>query len=183
MLPGLSAKSSFHQRALETRIRQRISAFVTVVPGVPFHPMPRNFVARSLRIESFPQLAIAHRLFRSSQPAATLPAAQPLCNSVFDIRGISMQLDPTAFPERFKGANSRRQLHPIVRRLCLAAAQLPLDFTELQQYTPATGTGITTAGAISMDNDVFQGSLLRGALFVVGSTRPLTTRRRCGRHN
>jgi hypothetical protein len=139
-------------RLFEAGAGQCVHTFVIRVAGVSLDPAPFKPVTDSQRIEAAPQILIFHRLFDGSFPAAALPTMDPLTDAFLHILRIGIDTRADQLRERLQRLDHREQLHSVVRRGRLAAAQFCFDIAETQQGTPATGTRISTASTIRIDS-------------------------------
>src|SRR5690348_10362907 len=89
----------------------------------------------------------------------------PAFDALLHVLRIEIELDVAGARERLERADDGRQLHPVVRRLRLAAEDLLLASVELQQRAPATGAGIALACAVGINDDAAHCSVLRASRF------------------
>ena len=115
---------------------------------MPFHPAPLNVVAADQVVEPLPKIGVLHFLLVGSPPAVALPIVNPLCDSVANIRAVSMNDDGTGALQRGKCGNHGGEFHLIVGRELFAAKKLKLVFAPDQKGPPAAHARILLAGAV-----------------------------------
>src|SRR5882724_6642904 len=78
--------SAIHHQSLGQSLpRQRVGALVELVAGMPLHPAPVDLMAQARGVEPLPEVVVLHRLLVGGQPAAPLPAVDPLVDALLDI--------------------------------------------------------------------------------------------------
>jgi len=135
---------------------ERVDAVVLRVPAVAFDPLPFDAVRLTCLDQFLPELGVLHRLFVRGSPAIPLPIVDPARNAVADILAVGMEFDPARTIQRFEAANRREQLHPVVGRERLAAAQFTLLFAHPQKHGPAPRARVSAAGAVGEQLDFRQ---------------------------
>ena len=122
---------------------ERVDPFVELDSIVALDENPLDLVARNFDEQLLPELAILDGLLRGVAPAVRLPRGQPpLGEAVHHVAGIKVDLHPAASGQRAKPFDDAHQLHPVVRRVALAAAQLALSGAHDEQRGPAAGSWI-----------------------------------------
>ena len=101
--------------------------------------------------QALPQVLVLHRIAAAGAPAASHPVRQPLKDTLPDVLRIGPQQHGAGSRQCLERRDRRHQLHPVVGGVQLAAGQLALARIEAQQGGPATGAGISQAGAVGAD--------------------------------
>ena len=123
--------------------------------GIGYH-----FVIGNGGVQGLPQIRILDRFFIRCFPAVPLPVVDPAGDTLAHILGVGMQVDMAALVERIERLDCGHQLHAIVGGHGLATAQLLFRTATHQQCPPAARAGITPAGAIGINRNLFQVRLL-----------------------
>src|SRR5688572_1655959 len=134
-------------------VRESVGPLVCGVAGVAFHPMPFYLVARHRPVELAPEVHVLHRLPVRGEPAAALPASDPLRDALHHVQRIGVEAHPARALERIEGPDHRRELHPVVGGLRFPAPEFLLYAFRAEQRAPAAGAGIAAAGAVAVDLD------------------------------
>src|ERR1041385_9290456 len=81
---------------------------------VALHPVPFYLVPRRRPVELAPEILVLHRLLVRGEPAAALPARDPLRDALHHVERIGVEADLARALERVERADYRGQLHPVV---------------------------------------------------------------------
>ena len=140
-------------RLFETGTSQGVHTLILRMAVMPPHPVPFNRMTRSQCIEATPQILILDRVFPGSFPTSLLPTVDPLTDAFLDILRIG--IDPRFHRprERLQRLDDRQQLHAVVRRRRLPAAQFRFSRAAAQKSAPAARPGVSAASAIRIDID------------------------------
>src|SRR6478672_5632258 len=130
-----------------------IGAFVLRVTGVTLHPVPMHLVMSERFVEALPEVDVFHRFFIRRAPAVFLRAVDPRGDAAPDIFTVGMKIDHARSFERFQSRNRGHQLHAIVGGVRFATFEFFFVIAESQYRSPATGTRVSGAGAVSIDGD------------------------------
>src|SRR5512139_3052164 len=121
---------------------------------VPLHPVPIDSMGRRDIEQRLPKFGILHWFLVRSPPPIAPPAMDPLGDPVPDIIAVRPKLDVARLLQGTERFDCSRQLHAIVGRQLVAAANLALLSVGAQNGSPSTGAGVSFAGAICKDFDV-----------------------------
>src|SRR6185312_8487087 len=121
--------------------------------GVPLHPVPMHLVMAERFVEALPEVDVFHRFFIRRAPAVFLPAVDPRRDAAPEIFTVGMKIDGARSFERLQSRNRGHQLHAIVGGVRFAAFEFFFVIAESQYRSPATGTRVSGAGAVSIDGD------------------------------
>src|SRR5690606_17289163 len=99
-----------------------------------------------------PQVVVLHRLLVGGQPAALLPAVDPLVDALPDVLAVGVQLDLAGLGQRLQRLDRGHQLHAAVGGVELPAADLLGLVAVLQDGAPAARPGIARARAVGVDH-------------------------------
>jgi len=124
-------------------------------------PMPGDVVVSRLRIQKTPEIGIFDRLLIGRAPTFGLPVRDPLCDAVYHVATICIEIHCAPPLERLKRSNRRGQLHAVVGSVCFAAKNFFSLIVVKQNRSPATGPWIAAASTIRIDPDAtgFSGTL------------------------
>src|SRR5438067_3724528 len=92
----------------------------------------------------------------------------PLRDPVLEIAGVGVDFDRGRTIERFKRADRRHELHPVVGGESLAPRQLLLPALIFEDGAPPARAGIAGTGAVGMDDDL---AVVHAAGFASRSSR------------
>src|SRR3954447_4293981 len=125
-----------------------VDEVVHLVPGMPLHPSKADVATiPDGDDERLPQVAVRHRLLGAVHPAAAQPAPPPgVPKAVHDVGRVADDGERTVqCPDRLE---RRPDLHPLVRRLLVAAVRLtPVT----SRPRPTARTGVARAGPVGPD--------------------------------
>ena len=119
-----------------------VGALVHCVAGVAVDPAPVDRVARRAGVEPAPQVFVLDRLLVGGAPAVALPAVNPLRHAAAQILRVGVQLDRARAGQRLQRHDRRHDLHAVVGRQRLAAAQRLLALAPGEDRAPAAGAGV-----------------------------------------
>src|SRR5262245_33125074 len=145
--------------------------------GVPAQPVPLDLVGHARRIEPLPQVGIRHRRLGRRLPAPLLPGDDPLADALLDVFGVGVEIDAGGMLQGFERGDGGHQLHAVVGRQRLAAADLLAVLAGGQDRAPSAGPGISRAGAVGIDDH------RRPFRHAAGSSRPYSLAERMLRWN
>src|SRR5260363_327905 len=121
------------QESHYTLTREPVRAFVLWMAGVPFDPVPFNWMQSSQHRQPLPSIHIFNGRFRSRHPVIPLPAVNPLADPFLHILRIGVNCD-------FFGA--KRRLNRVKGVIT-------------QYGAPAAGAGVSPASPVGIDFDEF----------------------------
>ena len=154
-------------------VRGGIDPLVAGHARVTLDPAPLQFVACRERIELLPQVPVLHGLAIRGAPVARLPRRQPLGDALAHVLRVGVHARAHRALQRLECADDRRELHAVVRGLCLGAGQLAQVRAEFERRGPAAGPGVASAGPVRVDLDDAHRRFAED-----GSTSPPSTWRR-----
>src|SRR5439155_9762647 len=138
------------------RVRDLVGALVAWNAAVAADVVPRD-VSRALLDgrERLPEIAVHHVAAPGRPPAAPPPAVDPVADAADDVGRVGVDGDrpgrPADVPERL---DDRGQLHPIVRRVTRAAAELGhLAVGGDDDRAPAPRPRVPFRGPVRQDDD------------------------------
>src|SRR5437660_4934156 len=122
--------------------------------AVAGHLVPRDIVPLDQLQQRLPEIAVLDGLLLRVAPAVGAPAEIPLvAEAVHDIGAVAVDGHGAAAGESAQALDWTGQLHALVGRVGFAAGQLDLVAFVDEDGSPATGAGVTTAGAVGVDLD------------------------------
>jgi len=102
--------------------RQGIHTLVVWITGVTSHPVPFDLMDLNRGIEKLPQIGVGERSSFAPPPAFP-PVGYPFRDPLFKIFRVCVKVYAARSIKRLQGLNRRGNLHAVVRRLWLGAAQ------------------------------------------------------------
>src|SRR5688500_2106949 len=132
-------------------VGELVGPLVFRVPGMALHPVPLDCMRFGELVETPPQVDVLHGFTLGGEPAAPLPAMDPLRDALLHVLRVGVQAHPARALERLERADHRRELHAVVGGVGLAPPQLLFRAARAQQHAPAAGAGIAAAGAVAED--------------------------------
>ena len=104
----------------------------------------------------FPKVRIESRFFIAFDPALFFPGDSPvLLQSINHIFGIGIQIDFTGLLEALQSGNHGKELHAVVCCQRFSPGYFFLFSFIAQNGTPAAGAGVSAAGAVCVDGNLF----------------------------
>src|SRR5690606_3901092 len=105
--------------------------------------------------QALPQVLVLDRLARGGAPTVALPPIQPAVGErLLQVLAVRHDTDLGRLDERFQRLDSRRQLHPVVRRTGLETGRLRVQAVALDKERPTAPAGHRVARTIRVDRDV-----------------------------
>ncbi len=130
-----------------------VAAFVVLVAGVAFDPVPVDFVVGGGGVEFAPEVGVFDGLLRAGAPAVAFPPGDPLADALADVLRIGVEVDLARLFEDAQGLDGGLQLHAVVR----GGGNATLEFAHMlavgQHDGPAAGAGVAVAAAVGMDDN------------------------------
>src|SRR5690348_5698749 len=121
---SLTTMSGTRGRLTQAAIGERVGALVAWVSRVPLDPQPGHLMARGGSLEPLPKVGVFHWLLIRGPPAIALPFRQPRGDSAAQVDTIGMQPHRCRPAQALERLNRGHQLHAVVSRTRLAAADL-----------------------------------------------------------
>ena len=147
---------------------QLVAALVLRMAGVAAQPLEGDLVGLEQGHEPHPEVHVLDGLLVALDPGMPDPAGKPaLLDGVAQVLRVGMESDLAGLRQEVQSVDGRQDLHAVVGGVGEAAVDLLAGLGALQGEDggPPAGAGIAEAGAVCVDDDVFQArSLGNGAL-------------------
>src|SRR6185312_6188146 len=138
----------------DAAIRELVRAVIARRIGMAAHPVPADPMMRAQRVELAPEIRVLDRLAVARAPAVLLPRVDPALDSLLHVLGIEVEVDVAGPRQRLERPDDGRELHPVVRRLPLAAKDFLLALAGYQKRTPAARARVALARAVGINDDL-----------------------------
>ena len=147
---------------------QFVAALVLRMAGVAAQPLEGDLVGLEQGHEPHPEVHVLDGLLVALDPGMPDPAGKPaLLDGVAQVLRVGVEGDLAGLRQEVQSVDGRQDLHAVVGGVGEAAADLLAGLGALQckDGGPPAGAGIAEAGAVCVDDDVFQAcSLWKKAL-------------------
>lgn len=118
---------------------------------MPANPLPIHLTLIGQCRQGLPQVSILDRFTGGSLPAPPPPVGKPFGDAFLNILRIGENTQRLRGRHCLKRPDYREQFHTVIRRIGLAAEQLPFDTVGDDQGSPAARSGVSFAGSVSED--------------------------------
>src|SRR5213083_1887758 len=151
--------SVLHRSARLDRVtRELVHPLVQRITAVAAHLVPDDVVASALGEQPLPEIPVGDGLLLPVLPAGLLPALPPtLAEAIHDVGAVRVEVDAPPPGDRGEPLDSGGELHALVRRVRLGAADDTLLAGVEDDRRPATGPRVSGAGAVGVEDDVGRG--------------------------
>lgn len=135
---------------------QLVATIIHLIICMALHPMVMHFMPGYKKQEPLPEIHVMRRLFVTLDPALFLPAVDPAFGkSVDDIFAVAVKLHDARLLQQKERLDDTGELHTVVGGIRFATGCRLFNAIAAEDTGPATGAGITAAGAICVDRDSF----------------------------